>query len=386
MLWCVITRSTNLDSGRMKRRTCRGLATQQVYCEYPPRVERNGPRPHRVCLSGMTKISRKLYSREQIRKKAPTPDVSIILCTRNRLYQLRETLRSLSTVRIPSGCVIELLVIDNASEVDVCEVVTGTDLGPIQVRCLREGRPGLAVARNTGVRQARGSILLFTDDDVRFPANWLREMTAPIHRGEADAVAGGVTLAPYLRRPWQVDNPWLTSPLASTRALDPEQPERMVGANMAITREVLEHVPPFDPNLGAGSELGMGEETLLTHQIKGEGFRLVAAFHAAVEHHCAEERLLRVSYLQAAARIGRSQGYIDYHWKHASHGPTRLMAEIAWRYAKLVAGRLLRRSELRSEGLPEWEMVLLTQIYHWRQLLTEHGSPRKYQPQATPVS
>jgi len=278
-----------------------------------------------------------------------------------------------------------MIVIDNASRYDVSEAVADVDLTPMEVRCIREDRPGLAIARNTGVKHARGSILLFTDDDVRLPANWLHEMTEPIRNGEADAVAGAVTLAPYLHRPWQVENPWLTSPLATTHTLDPDKPQRMVGANMAIAREVLKHVPPFDPNLGAGSKLGMGEETLLSHQIKDEGFRLVGVFHAAVEHHCREDRLTRANYLKAAARIGRSQGYIDYHWKHASYRPARLVAGITWRYGKLFLGRALRRGDLQPEGLPGWEMTLLTQIYHRRQILTEYGSARKYQPKAVRV-
>ena len=201
--------------------------------------------------------------------------ISVVICTRNRANFLRETLTSLAEVRIPKKERVELIIVDNGSTDNTQNVVKQSVLGAFHsVRYIEEKRPGLSHARNTAVAAAEGDIVLFTDDDVRVPRDWISGMVEPIRSGRADAVAGGVELAPYLRRPWQVDNPWLTSPLASTRALDPEQPERMVGANMAITREVLEHVPPFDPNLGAGSEIGTGEETLLTHQIKSKGFRV----------------------------------------------------------------------------------------------------------------
>jgi len=44
--------------------------------------------------------------------------------------------------------------------------------------------------------------LLFSDDAVRFPPDWIVPRIAPIVAGRADAVAGGVRLAPPLLRPW----------------------------------------------------------------------------------------------------------------------------------------------------------------------------------------
>jgi glycosyltransferase involved in cell wall biosynthesis len=305
-------------------------------------------------------------------------DVSIIICTRNRASFLRDTLASLQSTRVPEDWCVELLIVDNGSTDRTQEVISNINLAPLRVRPLEEPQPGVSHAKNTALRHAKGDVLLFTDDDVRVPSEWIPKMTAPVRAEQADAVAGGVQLAPHLERSWQADDPWITSPLATTAVLDADEPQRLVGANMALSKDVFEYIPRFDPNLGPGSDLGLGEETLLTHQIKRHGFEIASAFDVTVEHHCAAHRLSRTSYLQAAEKIGRSQGYIDYHWNHASVRPLQLLAELGVHYGKLAVGRLLRSHELRTEGLPRWEMALLTEIYHRRQLFIERKRARKY--------
>ncbi|PEN09496.1 hypothetical protein CRI93_01845 [Longimonas halophila] len=310
--------------------------------------------------------------------KSATANVSIIICTRNRATDLRDTLRSLANVYIPIGWIVECIIVDNASTDATPQVIAAFKTSQFDVHTVKEEHLGKAYAANTALSQARGEILLFTDDDVRVPADWIVGMTEPIRSGRADAVAGGVALAPHLERSWQQGNPWMTALLASTSALSDASPRRLVGANMAIARRVFDTVSGFDVNLGPGSVLGLGEETLLTQQIKHAGFRVRSAFDVAVEHHCSADRLSRRSYLQAVERVGRSQGYIDYHWNCVSVSPIRLVSGLVSRYFKLGLRRALERPDLQDEGLPLWEVSLLMQIYHRRQLLTELGHPRKY--------
>lgn len=308
------------------------------------------------------------------------PYVSVIICTRNRADFLRDTLRSLADVSIPQDYTVELVVVDNGSTDDTQDVVQKRELPQFHdVRLIEEPEPGLSHARNTAVAHANGDILLFTDDDVRVPDNWITGMTAPICTGAADAVAGGVELAPHLRRPWQEENPGLTSPLAATRDISSDNPDRMVGANMAIAKYVFKRLPPFDPNLDAGSPLGLGGDTLFSYHLREAGFRLTSAFDVAVEHHCDPDRLSRQSYLKYAEKVGRSEAYIDYHWHEKPVSPFRLGAGLVRRYARLLTNRLVRYQELQApEGIPEWEFRLLLWIYYRWQLLIEQGRARKY--------
>ena len=315
------------------------------------------------------------------RESDTTRIISTIICTRNRADFLRNTLNSLARVHVPSEWTVECIIVDNGSTDHTQEIIAQSDLSSFSVRVVEEHRPGKSHALNTALHHAQGEVLLFTDDDVRMPTNWITGMTAPILSEQADAVAGGVHLAPHLQRPWQDQNPWLTTPLATTDVLDPDSPQRLVGANMAISSRIFETVPGFDPDLGPGSKLGLGEETLLTKQMRHHGFRITSAFDLSVEHHCSEDRLSRQSYLKTARKIGRSQAHVHYHWDQVAVHPFQLLAELGLQCGKLAAGRLLRYSDIRRvEGLAKWEMVLLTRVYHRRQLLRERGTPRKYQP------
>ena len=144
----------------------------------------------------------------------------------------------------------ELIVVDNASTDDTAETVKSCRLPNMTTRLVYEPRRGQCYARNTGIAVARGEVVLFTDDDIRFPDNWIAGMSEPILSGRADAVVGGVRIAPHLERCWMesTHRTWL----AGTQDINPKQPERMVGASMAFARQVLDKVPQFDTELGPG--------------------------------------------------------------------------------------------------------------------------------------
>jgi glycosyltransferase involved in cell wall biosynthesis len=91
---------------------------------------------------------------------------------------------------------------------------------------------GVASARNRCLDLATGDVLLWTDDDVRLPRDWIEKMVAPIAQGRMDAVAGGVCLAFGRKREWM--GRCLRTWLASSEGLSEGRPGRMIGANMAF--------------------------------------------------------------------------------------------------------------------------------------------------------
>lgn len=301
-------------------------------------------------------------------------DISLIICTRDRAEHLRLTLQSLAQVRVPDGCSAELLVVDNGSTDGTADLVRETRLPHMAVRSLCETQPGLSRARNAGLAASSGRIIVFTDDDIRFPADWLDGMCGPILAGRADAVAGGVRTAPALERPWMTAGH--PARLASTERLDPAAPDVMVGANMAFSRNVLDRVPGFDVELGAGA-LGFGEETLFSWQLREAGFRLVSAFDVTVEHHFAPDRLLRASLLKMAAAQGCAGGYLARHW---TQDPIPVPAV---RLAKcrlwLRLWRLCHpRSLTQVEGASATELTLLEKVTYLEQYRRELKRPPRY--------
>lgn len=89
------------------------------------------------------------------------PTVSVILPTRNRAELLA---MSAGSVLAQSYRDLELIVIDDGSDEDIEAAVRA--LGDPRARCLRrEQSGGPAVARNEGLRAARGRFLAFQDSD-----------------------------------------------------------------------------------------------------------------------------------------------------------------------------------------------------------------------------
>ncbi len=243
------------------------------------------------------------------------PTASIIVCTCDRAASLAQTLNALGRLDVPAGMSCELVLVENGPTAGTAPTPGEKPLGNgITLRRFHEPTPGKARAINLGLAQARGDILFFTDDDVLPPRDWLTKLGAPILRGEAEAVAGAVRLAPHLERPWMT--PDQRAWLADTTFLEPGGPERMLGGNMAISRLVLEKVPAFDPDLGPGA-LGYGEDTLFSEQLKAAGYRVVGVFDSPVEHHFEAKRLDRQGWLTAARKLGWADAYLAHHWEHA---------------------------------------------------------------------
>jgi len=91
-----------------------------------------------------------------------SPLVSVILPTRNRAELLR---RSVASVLGQSYANLELIVVNDASTDHTLDVLKEFALDP-RLRCIhRPTNHGAAAARNAGIREARGTLIAFQDDD-----------------------------------------------------------------------------------------------------------------------------------------------------------------------------------------------------------------------------
>ncbi len=304
-------------------------------------------------------------------------DCSIIICTRNRAANLAQTLHAFQSVKVPNGWVVEMIVADNGSTDETASVIKEARHPTIEIRHLYELRPGKSRAQNAALAQARGEVLLFTDDDVKPAANWLECMALPLIENRCEAVAGRIRLSPELRRWWQtrMHAIWL----ADVPELEADSPE-LVGASMGIHRRVFELIDGFDEELGPGAS-GFGEETLLWMQMKEAELRIKPVYDTFVTHYPDPSRLTRANWLATAARYGRTRAYLAYHWEHA-HVPCPALQAYFVRL-KLSLRRLMCRPALPdAEGCPAWEMSYLVQIESLMRYIEESHKPRNYQRRA----
>lgn len=311
-------------------------------------------------------------------------DLSVIICTRNRASDLRCTLRSLASTRVPDDWRTECVIIDNNSSDNTQQVIAEWEPGPWRKRGYIEETPGLSHARNRAIQESRGDVILFTDDDVRVPEEWVGPMARPILGEEADAVAGGIRLAPKLRRPWMSLRS--RSVLADTCLIDPSKPQYFVGANMAIGRHVFATIPGFDPEIDAGPHsLGFAGDVLFARQMLVAGFSIAGKLDVEVEHHFNPERLTRKSYIQSMKKQGRSEAYLDYHWRHCRPEGIQgsLWVALIKALGRLNLERIKRFGRVSHEGMEIWEIRTLTRVHRIRQFLRERKRPRNYERNST---
>ena len=103
------------------------------------------------------------------------PKISVLVCTYNRCQNLGGAIESIAAQSLPPSLQWEIVVVDNNSSDQTRQVVE--DFGrrcPGHFRYLFEPRQGKSHALNTGIKEARGDIIAFIDDDVTVEPMWRR--------------------------------------------------------------------------------------------------------------------------------------------------------------------------------------------------------------------
>lgn len=193
---------------------------------------------------------------------------TLALCTYNRAALLERALASLADCSQPEG-EWELLLVDNNSSDRTRQIAASFD-GRLPVRYVFEGNQGLSAARNRALKEFRGEVLLFTDDDLRFEPDWLRSYESAF-LAHADCGWFGGRILPW----WEHGKPgWLHDErmaliegllvhydLGATDREYRMEDKSPFGASFALRREVVERVGDFRLDLGvSGDTPGRGEE------------------------------------------------------------------------------------------------------------------------------
>lgn len=215
------------------------------------------------------------------------PSCTVAVCTRERPEELRHCLTAIAALP-PDGH--EVLVVDNAPTSDATLRVVELFPG---VRYLREDRPGLDVARNRALREARGEIVAFTDDDARPDRGWLPAL-ARNFEDPAVLCVNGLTMPLELETPAQELFEQL-SPFGrgfarkvfDAQSHSPHHTGAMgAGVNMAVRRDpVLTRLAGFDEALDAGTPTQSGGDHDLFTRVLTAGYRIVYEPGALVWHH-----------------------------------------------------------------------------------------------------
>jgi glycosyltransferase involved in cell wall biosynthesis len=229
--------------------------------------------------------------------------ITVILCTYNRSVDLANALNSVAASTIPQSTEWEVLVVDNNSTDQTRKVVESFCLRfPGRFRYLFEPRQGKSHALNTGIREARGDILAFMDDDVTVEPAWLQNLTAALGDGEWVGAGGRILPERTFQLPsWlSVDGRYALAPLAMFDLGPQAGPlnEPPFGTNMAFLKKVFEKYDGFRIDLGPrpGSEI-RSEDTEFGQRLLNAGERLRYEPSAVVYHTIPPGRLQKQYFL-----------------------------------------------------------------------------------------
>ncbi len=112
---------------------------------------------------------------------------SVVIVTKDRPHLLAGLLDSLTGQTLPPD---EVIVVDNDSAASYADLFREY-ASRLPLRTVVEREPGIPSARNRGIREATGEIVLFTDDDCRVDPAWLERMVSPFYRNPHIGIVGG---------------------------------------------------------------------------------------------------------------------------------------------------------------------------------------------------
>lgn len=218
------------------------------------------------------------------------PVCTILICTRDRLASLATTLDTLCRMDAVAAP-WELLLVNNGAPGSL-DALAARYAAQLPLRLVEAPEPGLSNARNVGVGAARGTYLVWTDDDTRVAPTFLVAYLAGFAAFPAAVLFAG-RITPVLTDPprWFAaaasDLHFLLAardfgtepiPLDSARDVLP------FGASFAIRADV-QRAHLYDPDLGVapGRRRG-GEETAVARAVLAAGHTGWYLPSAAVDH------------------------------------------------------------------------------------------------------
>jgi glycosyltransferase involved in cell wall biosynthesis len=207
---------------------------------------------------------------------SPLPAATVAICTRDRPEDLG---RCLDGIMRMSDDGQEVLVIDNCPSTDATRRLVESHQS---VRYVCEERPGLNVARNRALSEARNPIVAFIDDDAVPDRGWLRALAANFDQPLTLCVTGltmPLELETAAQEWFERHNPFSKGfKRAVFRGIqaDPLRVGRVgSGVNMALRKTAPELVGFFDEALDAGTLTRSGGDHEMFSRILTAGYNII---------------------------------------------------------------------------------------------------------------
>lgn len=279
------------------------------------------------------------------------PSVSVVVPVLNGEATIGDMLQALAG-NSPRPSQLEIIVVDNGSTDTTREIVSRY----AGVRLLSESRRGPAAARNTGLHQATGEVILHCDADCLPTRRWIAELAACFSDARVNLAAGRTLSFP------------------PTTAVERYMAALLYDASVTISRSVLPFVPSMNMAVRRSAALAIGgwNEDMMTSEDVDFSTRLLARYPEPI-FFAREAVLFHRNRASDAALKRQAWGYGE----GVADTYRRYPHIVAWgpmQYARVFRNMVLRslaplwwrvRSRFSAEGESEFEHASYHRMWSW---------------------
>lgn len=250
------------------------------------------------------------------------PKVSVVVASYNGAPTLRACLGSLQKLNYPD---YEVLLVDDGSSDETARIAT--EFPNVRYLPHAENR-GLSAARNTGIAEARGEVIAFTDADCRADEDWLYFVVGDLLRSDFVGMGGHNFLPP--------DDSWVAAAVMVSPGgpahvmLSDREAEHVPGCNMVFYRWALLEVGGFDAIFRKA-----GDDVDICWRLQQRGYRIGFSPAGFVWHY---RRSTVGEYLKQQRGYGEAEALLVHRhpeyfnaigghlWRGRIYSPARLSA------------------------------------------------------------
>lgn len=241
--------------------------------------------------------------------------ISIIICTYNRDCYIKKTLDCIAACGADRAD-YEIVLVDNNSTdqtAERCREFEQERGNELNYRYVVETKQGLSNARNRGIQEAKGEMLVFLDDDAFVAKDYICNLKKHLEEMPGLAAFGGKIdpyyesgKAPEWMSKWSYT--WVSAIDYGKKVTPFKGKAYPIGANMGINAELARAAGGFNPNLGrSGKNTMAGEEKDIFNKIKKMGNEIMYFPDVQVEH-CIPEKRLTMEFIQSIGDgVGKSE-------------------------------------------------------------------------------
>ncbi len=241
--------------------------------------------------------------------------ISVIICTYNRDKYIYNVLKSLALGTLEHSAYEIILVDNNCTDNTRSEVDHFCNVFPqVSLRYFVETNQGLSHARNRGIKESKGDILVYVDDDATVNPDYLKTYADWFESHPETDAAGGPIIPHYetgSEPKWMTYfiKRLLTGYLYFGDKAKPFPGQNYPGGgNAAYRSRVFEKVGLYNVELGRnGDSLGGGEEKDIFDKMKREGMQFVYLPQAILYHSIPGYKLEADYFNRLTAGIGQSE-------------------------------------------------------------------------------